>query len=601
MEAELSRAISGALERLGVRVDPSRLGLERPARADHGDWSTNAALVNAKSARMAPRELAQRLAAELDGAGLPHLERTEVAGPGFVNLHLSPTWLHEVLGDVMRRGTDGYACHDEGVGKAVDLEFVSANPTGPLHAGGGRWGAFGDSLARLFRRCGYATVTEYYVNDLGTQVQLFGQSLVARMTGEPVPDDGYHGEYVGDFGDDLRQGKYLDEWAEQLAAELRVDGDVERAEALEAIARGHGMWPMPGLLPPGERLAARWGIKRALRDVSESLAAMNVSFDHWQSEAALVESGAMAVALQRLEAEGHLGHEEGATWLKTSNFGDSKDRVLVRSSDEPTYFLPDIAYHHAKFDLGRFRELQRQSSDAPEVGSENGQVDLVIDVLGADHHGYVPRIAAAMQMLGHPAESYEAIVGQNVTLMRDGQVIELSKRTGTMVEVRELIDAVGPDVARFAFLLQSIDSRQTIDIDLLSAQAAENPVFYVQYAHARIASVARRAESDGVAAVPPAGTDLSPLTGERELALLRALEVLPSVVEIALRERAPHKVTTWVRDLAAAFHGFYHDCPILHSEVSPEVRDARLCLTEGTRIGLAIGLDLLGVDAPEAM
>ena len=555
MEAALTGAISAALTRLGVDADPSRIGLERPARTDHGDWSTNAALVSAKGAGLAPRELAQQLAAELDGAGLPHLERTEVAGPGFVNLHLAPSWLHEVLAEVLREGVDGYACSDIGSGQTVNLEFVSANPTGPLHAGGGRWGAFGDSLARLFRRCGYATVTEYYVNDRGAQMELFGRSLAARLAGEPVPDDGYHGEYVT-------------EWANELAVELEANSAVGDAGPLAVVeARG------------GTAFAASWGRERALRDVAESLAAMNVGFDHWQSEASLVDSGAMDDVIERLRDAGRVYEQDGAVWLATSEFDDAKDRVLRRSDGEPTYFVPDIAYHHAKF----------------------GRGDRVIDVLGADHHGYVPRIAAAMQMLGHPPEAYEAIVGQNVTLMRDGKVIELSKRTGTMVEVRELIDAVGPDVARFAFLLQSIDSRQTIDIDLLSAQAAENPVFYVQYAHARIASVARRAEADGVAPVPPPGTDLSPLSGDRELALLRALEVLPSVVEIALRERAPHKVTTWVRDLAAAFHGFYHDCPILHSQIPPEVRDARLCLTEGTRIGLAIGLDLLGVDAPEAM
>ena len=555
MEAVLAGAISTALTRLGVDADPSRIGLERPARTDHGDWSTNAALVSAKGAGLPPRELAQQLAAELDGAGLPHLERTEVAGPGFVNLHLAPSWLHEVLAEVLREGVDGYACSDIGSGKTVNLEFVSANPTGPLHAGGGRWGAFGDSLARLFRRCGYATVTEYYVNDRGAQMELFGRSLAARLAGEPVPDDGYHGEYVI-------------EWANELAVELEANSAVGDAGPLAVVeARG------------GTAFAASWGRERALRDVAESLAAMNVGFDRWQSEASLVDSGAMDDVIERLRDGGRVYEQDGAVWLATSEFDDAKDRVLRRSDGEPTYFVPDIAYHHAKF----------------------GRGDRVIDVLGADHHGYVPRIAAAMQMLGHAPESYEAIVGQNVTLMRDGKVIELSKRTGTMVEVRELIDAVGPDVARFAFLLQSIDSRQTIDIDLLSAQAAENPVFYVQYAHARIASVARRAEADGVAPVPPPGTDLSPLSGDRESALLRALEVLPSVVEIALRERAPHKVTTWVRDLAAAFHGFYHDCPILHSQIPPEVRDARLCLTEGTRIGLAIGLDLLGVDAPEAM
>ncbi len=588
MESVLANAISQALTRLGVDADSSRIGLERPARSYHGDWSTNAALANAKRAGVSPHELAKRLAAELDGASLPHLERTEVAGPGFVNLHLAPSWLHEVLAEVLRNGPDQYARSEIGHGQVVNLEFVSANPTGPLHAGGGRWGAFGDSLARLFRRCGYGTHTEYYVNDRGAQMELFGRSLAARLIGEPVPEGGY-------------QGQYVVEWAKELAEELHEDLAEHRPEASRgragtsplAARRGQSGPPSHTDIPAetaallsrylsargGIEFAVSWGRKRALRDVDESLAAMNVGFDRWQSEAALVEAGAMEAVVERLSTAGWVYERDGAVWLATSEFGDSKDRVLRRSDGEPTYFVPDIAYHDAKFSRGNH----------------------IIDVLGADHHGYVPRMAAAIEMLGHPAESYEAIVGQNVTLMRDGVVIELSKRTGTMVEVRELVDAVGPDVARFAFLLQSIDTRQTIDIDLLSEQASENPVFYVQYAHARIAAIARRAASDGIAAVPPAGTDLSPLVGDRELALLRALEVLPSVVELALRERAPHKVTTWVRDLAAAFHGFYHDCPILRSDVPPEVRDARLCLTEGTRIGLAIGLDLLGVNAPSQM
>ena len=597
MEPNLAGAIAKALTRLGVDVDLSRIGIERPARADHGDWSTNAALVNAKSAGLAPRELAQRLAAELDAAGLPHLERTEVAGPGFVNMHLAPTWLHEVLDEVLRLGAEDYGRHDHGAGQTVNLEFVSANPTGPLHAGGGRWGAYGDSLARLFRRCGYRTFTEYYVNDRGTQMELFGRSLAARLVGEPVPKDGYHGQYVVEWATELAVA-LLDEQAWQ--SRLLDDGpegversDEQRQAATKALQEtGSSILgssdSVTDLLSEllsrgGIAYASAWGRERALLDVRESLDAMNVGFEHWQSEAVLVAEGAMERIVDRLRGDGWVYEADGADWLRTSEFGDDKDRVLYRSDGEPTYFVPDIAYHHAKFSRG------------------GRDIDLVIDVLGADHHGYVARMAAAMQMLGHPAESYEAIVGQNVTLMRDGAVVKLSKRVGTMVEVRELIDAVGPDVARFAFLLQSIDTRQTIDIDLLSAQASENPVFYVQYAHARIASVARRAEADGVVPVPPAGTDLSPLVGERELAVLRALEVLPSVVELALRERAPHKVTTWVRDLAAAFHGFYHDCPILHSDVPEKVRDARLCLTEGTRVGLSIGLDLLGVDAPEAM
>ena len=569
-------------------------------------------MVYAKAAKMAPRELAERITTELGDANVPHLERAEVAGPGFVNVYLSPSWLHEVLATVVREGPGGYARPALGNGATVNIEFVSANPTGPLHAGGGRWGAYGDSLARLFRRCGYQTHTEYYVNDRGTQMELFGRSLAARVAGEPVPDDGYHGEYVREWAAEL-----ADDLADQLATfrMTLVDEDEVReflqqhsaavfeflsgvaGRRAEARSPGRRAFVPTGPIDPdvrdllqreleargGVAYAAEWGRERALRDVDGVLAAMNVSFDHWQSEAALVESGVMDDAIERLGEAGWVYEQDGAKWLATSELGDTKDRVLVRSDGMPTYFLPDIAYHHAKF------------------GRDGRDIERVIDVLGADHHGYVPRVAAAMQMLGHPRESYEAVVGQNVTLMRDGHVLELSKRTGTMVEVRELIDAVGPDVARFAFLLQSIDTRQTIDIDLLCAQATENPVFYVQYAHARIASVQRRARTEGVDSAPADDIDLTLAVSEREIALMRALEVLPSVVELALRERAPHKVATWVRDLAAAFHGFYHDCPILRSDVPPELRDARLCLTEGTRIGLAIGLDLLGVNAPEQM
>ncbi|WP_419920253.1 arginine--tRNA ligase [Candidatus Poriferisodalis sp.] len=612
MEQALTGAIASALAGLGIDADASRLRLERPSRAGHGDWSSNAAMVYAKAAKMAPRELAERVVVQLELVGLPHLERAEVAGPGFVNVHLSPSWLHTVLETVLHQGPEGYACPALGNDATVNLEFVSANPTGPLHAGGGRWGAFGDSLARLFRRCGYQTHTEYYVNDRGTQLDLFGRSLAARVADEPVPDDGYHGEYVREWaaelidnlaeiyalqeaaGDAQQQPEPVSEFLREVARRL-AEPSSQRRRALvpnepnvrdlllrELEARG------------GVAYAAEWGRERALRDVSGVLAAMNVSFDHWQYETKVVEPDPgdlaipMAGVLELLRDRGATYEQDGAVWLRTSKFGDDKDRVLIRSNGEPTYFLPDIAYHHAKF-----------SRDGRDI-------DRVIDVLGADHHGYVARMAAAMHMLGHQPESdkpafYEAIVGQNVTLMRDGQVIELSKRTGTMVEVRELIDAVGPDVARFAFLLQSIDTRQTIDIDLLSAQATENPVFYVQYAHARIASVQRKASAEGVESAPADNIDLALLVSEREIALMRALEVLPSVVELALRERAPHKVSTWVRDLAAAFHGFYHDCPILRSDVSPQQRDARLCLTEGTRIGLAIGLDLLGVNAPEQM
>jgi len=529
----LAAALSSALDALDIEPRPAEVHLERPAHRDHGDWSSNVALASAKAAGRNPRELAQEIVDHITADPPPHVTAAEIAGPGFVNFRLAPTWLHDVLTDVVAQG-DAYARLDIGTGIIANIEYVSANPTGPLHAGGGRWGAYGDSLARIFARCGYGIQREYYVNDRGVQMQLFGASLLARKNDQPVPEDGYEGAYVVD-------------WSKE----------------------------MPDGVDPAE-----WGRERALREVREALASMHVEFEHWASEKALVESGAMETVLARLRESGYVEQRDGATWLRTTEFGDDQDRVLIKADGEPTYFVPDIAYHHDKFSRG----------------------DIVIDILGADHHGYVGRMKAAMQMLGHPADTYEVIIGQNVTLMRDGVEVPLSKRTGTMVEVGELIDAIGPDLARFAYLLQSVDTRQTIDIDQLSSsEAKENPVLYVQYAHARIRSIGRQAEARDVVRRAVDDVDLAKLVHERELEVLRLLSSLPETVELALRERAPHKISTWVRDLAGAFHGFYHDCPILRTDVDEELRQARLWLVEASRVGLAIGLDLLGVSAPEEM
>lgn len=530
---QLLDAVRSALADLGVDPVPEGVGLERPARREHGDWSTNAALACAKAAKRNPRELGQALLDHLAAAPPPHVERLELAGPGFVNFHLAPTWLHEVLAEVVTQGEQSYGRSDVGAGRSVNIEFVSANPTGPIHAGGGRWGAYGDSLARIMERCGYKVHREFYVNDRGVQSRLFGASLAAARNGEPAPDNGYLGQYIADW-----------------AAEMPADAD-----------------------------PTAWGIQRSLRDAREVLAAMHVEFDTWSSEAALTETGAPETVLTELRARGQAYEADGATWLRSSNFGDDKDRPLVKSDGEYTYALPDIAYHLDKYRRG----------------------DHLIDILGADHHGYAPRMRAALQAMGKDPDTYEVIIGQNVKLLRDGQELKLSKRAGTMVEIRDLIDEVGPDVARFAYLLQSIDSGQTIDIDVLRAQAAENPVYYVQYANARIHSIGREAAARGIERRPLAEVSLAPLTAERELELLRQLELLPETVELACAERAPHKITTWVRELAAAFHGFYRDCPILRSDVPPDLQQARLWLAEGARIGLAIGLDLLGVSAPEQM
>jgi arginyl-tRNA synthetase len=531
---QLADALRTALATLEVDPLPDEIQLERPARREHGDWSSNVALATAKQAGRNPRELAQMLAEVLNAVPPPHVVSVEVAGPGFVNFRLAETWLHDVLSDVVDRGVDGYARSDVGAGTKVMVEFVSANPTGPLHAGHGRGAAYGDSLARVLERCGYEVSRENYLNDRGTQMQLFAASLAARQAGEPVPDGGYQGEYIV-------------EWA----SEIPVGADV-----------------------------LEWGEARAVEDHRETLARMNVHFDTWFSERSLVESGAIETTLEDLRSRGVVRDEDGAVWLRSSDFGDDKDRVLVKSDGEFTYLLPDIAYHRDKFSRG---------------------FDLLVNVWGADHHGYVARMKAAMQALGHDPDELEVAIVQLVALMKAGEPVKLSKRAGDIVELADVLDEVGPDAARLTYLLQSIDSPQTFDIDVVTSEGNDNPVFYVQMAYSRIRSIKRVAAERDIQRVSLADAPLDLLTHERELEVLRVLSVLPEVVAAAAADRAPHRITTWVRELAGAVHGFYHDCYVLGEGISPELTQARLWLVDAAETGLAIGLDLLGASAPESM
>ncbi len=530
---QLADAVLRVLDSLEVTPLPERVDLERPARREHGDWSTNVALATAKRAGWNPRDLAvaivERMSAELP----PHVAKVEVAGPGFVNFHLASSWLYELLAEIVAAGPDGYARPDLGGGTRVNVEFVSANPTGPIHAGHGRGAAYGDSLARLLERCGYEVTREYYLNDRGTQMALFAQSLAARQRGEEVPEGGYLGEYIA-----------------QWAAEMPAGAD-----------------PM------------EWGEARAIEDHRRTLERMHIRFDNWFSERSLVESGAIARTLADLEGNGAIYESDGATWLRSTDGGDDKDRVLVKGDGEYTYLLPDIAYHRDKLT----------------------RADLLIDVWGADHHGYVARMRAAIAALGHDPSCLEVAITQMVTLMEGGEEVKLSKRAGTIIELAEVLDAVGPDAARLTYLLQSIDSPQTFDFDVVRSQAMDNPVFYVQMAHARIRSIFRVAGERGVKVAPAEEVDLSLLVHDRELEVLRSLGELPDVVALAARERAPHRITTWVRELAGDFHGFYHDCYVLGDGVPAELTQARLALVSAAEVGLKIGLDLLGIDAPEQM
>ncbi|MET0911719.1 MAG: arginine--tRNA ligase [Acidimicrobiales bacterium] len=541
----LTEALRAALRTCGVDA-PDTIQVERPARREHGDWSSNVALVSAKAAGRNPRELAADLVAALEADPAPHVVKVEIAGPGFVNFHLDDGWLHDVLTQVVTEGADDYATPDLGGGKKVMVEFVSANPTGPLHAGHARGAVYGDSLARLLARTGHDVSREFYVNDRGAQIQHFADSLVARKAGEEPDDDGY-------------QGAYISEWAVEM---------------------------------PDDADPVTWGLARARQDQIDTLAGLGVAFDVWFSESSLADSGAIEQTLADLLArdapdkpedadEWKVAYEaDGATWLRSTVFGDDKDRVLVKTDGEYTYVLPDIAYHADKFARG---------------------FDLLINVWGADHHGYVSRLKNAVQALGHDPDELEIVITQLVSLFKNGEPVRLSKRTGQIVTIDEIVDEIGADSARITFLLQSMDSPQTVDLAEVASQAMENPVFYVQYAHARIRSIGRKVAELRVERAPLADVDLGLLTHERELELLRSLSELPEVVAGATLGRAPHQVTTWVRELAGRFHGFYHDCYVVADSVDPALTQARLWLVEAVRIGLAIGLDLLGASAPDEM
>jgi arginyl-tRNA synthetase len=566
----LVNAVSVAFERIGVDA-PVAIALQRPALPEHGDWATSVALAAAKAAGRNPRELAEALKNMLDDMTVPHLASVEIAGPGFLNFHLDNSWLHEVIEAVINEGRE-YGRPNVGNGRTVNVEYVSANPTGPLHAGHARWAAYGDALARLLIRAGFSVHKEFYINDRGVQMQKFATSLLARQSGTEVPEGGYQGQYIRD-------------WAAEMPAGL------DEAAALE------------------------WGYAKALGYQQSTMKRMNVEFDTFSSERAIGERGEVESTLEELRAAGHLyistrsqnesqrdpasvkgavAAEEGgpdappATWLRTTSFLDSSrknkpfddaDRVLVKGDGQYTYFLPDIANHRDKFNRG----------------------SLLIDILGADHHGYVGRMKAAVMALGHDPHDLEIIIGQNVILMRDGVEVKMSKRTGDLIELAELIDEIGADAAKLTFLLQSIDTRQTVDLDALIAGSLDNPVHYIHYAHARIHGIGRKAETMGISRRDLKDVSLILLVHESELDVARLLGDLDEVLTIAAIERAPHKVTTWIRELAAAFQKMYHDCPILRSDVEDELRQARLVLVEACRIGLAIGLDTLGVSAPERM
>jgi arginyl-tRNA synthetase len=535
---QLLQHVRTALAEAGFEEPAGGVALEPSKDRAHGDWATNVALQVAKPAGLKPREAAERIAAALETAPPPHLERVEIAGPGFLNLFLSPTWLHEALRAVVAEG-DHYGRGTSLSGQRINLEFVSANPTGPLHAGGGRWVAVGDALANLLASQGADVHREYYLNDAGNQLDVFGASLLARYQGELPPEGGY-------------QGEYLEEMALRLRAAL---GDSVTEEQ-----------------------AREWGYRDVVAQLESDLGRIGVHFDTWFSEQTLHERGEVEQVLTDLRARDITFVDDGATWLRTTDFGDQRDRVLVKSDGSTTYLCNDLAYHRDKFARGWTH---------------------LIDIWGADHHGQVRSLQAGLEALGFAAGEPEVMLGQLVKLVKDGEVVRASKRTGNIVTLADILDEVDPDVCRLTFLLQGIDTAQTFDLDVVTAQSMENPVYYVQYAHARVASIARVAATRGVERIPILDVNLAPLVHDRELELLRALAAYPDVVAEAAELRAPHRVTTWVRDFAARFHGFYRDCRVITDDVA--LTQARLWLAEACRIGLADALGILGVGAPDEM
>ena len=542
--AVLAAARSVFTERgLDEAVLPPTTSVERPRSPEHGDYASTIAMQLAKKAGVKnSRELAQAIAdalAKHDGVA-----STEVAGPGFINIRLDAAATGSLAALIVNAGQE-YGRTDTLKGQKINLEFVSANPTGPVHSGAVRWAAVGDALARLLRATGAEVTTEYYFNDAGSQIDRFARSLLASARGEPVPEDGYAGSYIADI------------------AKIITDKHPEAAQQED------------------KELFRVEGVNLMFDEIKSSLAGFGVTFDVYFNEKDLHERGELDAALERLQQQGHTFDADGAIWLRTTDYGDDKDRVLRKTDGDWTYFTADCAYYLDKRERG---------------------FDRVVIMLGADHHGYVGRLRAMSACFGDdPDRNLEILIGQLVNLIRDGQPVRMSKRAGVTVTLEDMVDAIGVDASRYALARYSADSPIDLDLDLWTRASNDNPVFYVQYAHARICSILRNAASLGVAR----GDDLDPglLSHEREADLLKALGDFPSVVAAAAELREPHRVARYLEDLAGVYHKFNDSCRVLPLADEPptDLNRARLWLVEASRIVLANGLGLLGVSAPERM
>ena len=547
LAAAISAAIAAAIERGDlVGTIPVSIPLERPKNRDHGDYATSIALQLAKPAGMSPRAVAELLQADL--LALDAVSAVEIAGPGFINITLNRSSQAELVRTILS-SADKYGVGAALNGVSINLEFISANPTGPLHLGHTRWAAVGDALGRVLSAAGAQVTREFYINDRGNQMDLFGKSVEAAALGQPIPEDGYQGGYIHDLADAVVAEN---PGIRDLAADTRYQSFREAAYKVQ--------------------LAQQQGV----------LDTFNTHFDVWFSERSLHEAGAVEHGIDKLRQQGHVFDSEGAIWLRTTDFGDDKDRVITKANGDLTYFASDTAYYINKRERG---------------------FDICIYMLGADHHGYVNRLRATAACAGdNPDYNVEVLIGQLVKIMEGGEEVKLSKRAGTIITLEELVEKVGVDAARYTLIRYPVDTPMVMDIDILRRNTNENPVYYVQYAHARIAAVLRNVAELSI----PVGLDHfdpSQLTHDRENELLGTLAEFPGVVAAAAQFREPHRIARYLEELAGVYHGFYADCRVLpmgDEAISP-IHSARANLCAATKQVLKNGLDLLGVSAPERM
>jgi arginyl-tRNA synthetase len=547
MKKDLTRILRQALKRLGVET-VSSIEIEVPRQESMGDLATTIAMSLTKSLNKPPRKIAEDIVNAIEDKAF--FEKIEIAGPGFVNFTFSKEYLYSGLKDLLKLQRDFLRCNI-GQGKRIQIEFVSANPTGPLHLGHGKGAATGAALSNLLHAAGYEVVREYYINDAGKQVKLLGLSVFARYqqlhdVEYPFPEDGYKGAYIEDIAREImkeKRKKYIQAGFEDVS-DFFID----------------------------------YSYKKILSGIKDDLKAFGVDFDIWQSERELFDSGKVENAINDLRGKGHIYEKDGAVWFRATAFGDEKDRVIIKQDGEYTYFTSDIAYHKKKIDQ---------------------EYDEIIDIWGADHHGYIPRVQAVIEALGYPKEKLKVILVQMVNLLRGGKPVQMSKRAGEFITLKDVIDEVGADTTKFIFLTRRPDSHLDFDLEVAKTQSSENPVFYVQYANARINSIYKHAREKGIDTGMFSNADLSLLSAPEELRVVKKLLLYPMIFEGAAKAHEPHRITFYLQELSGMFHPYYNKCRIVVEDDS--LTGARLALCEAVRIVLKEGLQVLGISAPEKM